>query len=276
MSDNFSPLDKLELRLQSLIEGSTAKLFASNEFKYNLSYKISSAIKVSMSSAENRGPIPPNQFNIRVHPSILDSLRSNPNFNNELCDLLMEAGEDTGLVFLSRPKIHFIEDRDMSPQEVYVLAHYSLNDFSQTDEYSTRTGEPEGSGQLPADAYLIVDGTTLFRIERKVINIGRRSDNHLVIEDPRVSRIHAQIRFIDDRFVIFDLNSTGGVYINGKQVQKSILRPGDVISLSGVPLVYGQEVIEDGDTQKFDLYPDKPGNPDRTSQETNSPEPELP
>jgi hypothetical protein len=229
-----------------------------------------------MSSAENRGPIPPNQFNIRVHPSILDSLRSNPNFNNELCDLLMEAGEDTGLVFLSRPKIHFIEDRDMSPQEVYVLAHYSLNDFSQTDEYSTQTGEPEGAGQFPADAYLIVDGTTLFRIERKVINIGRRSDNHLVIEDPRVSRIHAQIRFIDDRFVIFDLNSTGGVYINGKQVQKSILRPGDVISLSGVPLVYGQEVIEDGDTQKFDLYPDTPGNPGRTSQDTNSPEPEQP
>lgn len=276
MSDNFSPLDKLELRLQSLIEGSTAKLFASNEFQNNLSYKISSAIKVSMSSTENRGPIPPNQFNIRVHPSILDSLRSNPKFNDELCDLLMEAGEDTGLVFLSRPKIHFIEDRDMSPQEVYVLAHYSLNDFSQTDEYSTRTGEPEGSGQFPADAYLIVDGTTLFRIERKVINIGRRSDNHLVIEDPRVSRIHAQIRFIDDRFIIFDLNSTGGVYINGKQVQKSILRPGDVISLSGVPLVYGQEVVEDGDTQKFDLYPARPGNPGHTSQETNSPEPEQP
>lgn len=261
MSDNVSPLDKLEGRLQSLIEGSTARLFSSNEFQYNLSYKISSAIKDSMNMTENKGPIPPNQFNIRVHPSILDSLRSNPNFISELCDLLMEAGEDTGLVFVSHPKINFIEDSGIDPQEVFVLAHYSLNDFTQTDEYATRLSEPEIAGQMPPDAYLIIDGTTLFRIERKVINIGRRSDNHLVVDDPRVSRIHAQVRFTEDRFVIFDLNSTGGVYINGKRVQKSILRPGDVISLAGVPLVYGQEVIEDSDTQKFDLYPDKPGNP---------------
>lgn len=269
MNNQQSPLDRLENRLQSLIEGSTAKLFSSNAFQYNLSYKISEAIKESMNSIENHDQIPPNQFDIRVHPSILDSTRSNPNFVSELCELLMKAGEDTGVVFVSYPKINFIEDDGLDPQEVFVQAEYRQAELSQTDEYATRSEEPEVSGQFPQDAYLIVDGTSLYRIERKIVNIGRRSDNHLVINDPRVSRMHAQIRFIDNRFVIFDLNSTGGVLINGKRVQKSVLRPGDVISLSGVPLVYGHEVLEDGDTQKFDLYPGIPSitNPDTHNQE---------
>jgi pSer/pThr/pTyr-binding forkhead associated (FHA) protein len=74
-----------------------------------------------------------------------------------------------------------------------------------------------------------------------VINIGRRLDNQLVIDDPRISRSHAQLRAIKGRFVIFDLNSTGGTFVNGERTSQSVMYPGDVISLAGVPLVYGQD-----------------------------------
>jgi pSer/pThr/pTyr-binding forkhead associated (FHA) protein len=84
-----------------------------------------------------------------------------------------------------------------------------------------------------------------------VINIGRRPDNQLVVDDPRVSRVHSQLRAIKGRFVIFDLDSTGGTYVNSQRINQYTLYPGDVISLAGYPLVYGQDSAGPGQTQKY-------------------------
>jgi pSer/pThr/pTyr-binding forkhead associated (FHA) protein len=94
---------------------------------------------------------------------------------------------------------------------------------------------------IPEEAFLVIDGAKVFPLNSPVINIGRRLENNLVIDDPRVSRTHAQLRAINGRFVLFDLNSTGGTFINGQKVIQSVIYPGDVISLSGVTLVYGQK-----------------------------------
>jgi pSer/pThr/pTyr-binding forkhead associated (FHA) protein len=88
---------------------------------------------------------------------------------------------------------------------------------------------------------LIVEGVKVFPLTTAVINIGRRLDNQLIIDDPRVSRNHAQLRSIKGRFVVFDLNSTGGTFVNGQRTSQSVLYPGDVISLSGVSLIFGQD-----------------------------------
>ena len=46
---------------------------------------------------------------------------------------------------------------------------------------------------------------------------------------------------IQGRFVIFDLDSMGGTFVNDVAVSSHVLNPGDVIRLAGVPLVYGLE-----------------------------------
>jgi pSer/pThr/pTyr-binding forkhead associated (FHA) protein len=84
-----------------------------------------------------------------------------------------------------------------------------------------------------------------------VINIGRRPDNQLVINDSRVSRIHAQLRAINGLYIIFDLDTTGGTFVNGQKINQCTLYPGDVISLAGVPLIFGQDEYELGETQQF-------------------------
>ena len=104
-----------------------------------------------------------------------------------------------------------------------------------------RSGE-EGDQGLPENAFVIVEGVRVFALTEPVVNIGRRLDNTLVIDDPRVSRNHAQIRAIKGRFVLFDLNSTGGTFVNGQRANQSVLYPGDVISLAGVSLIFGQDV----------------------------------
>jgi pSer/pThr/pTyr-binding forkhead associated (FHA) protein len=88
--------------------------------------------------------------------------------------------------------------------------------------------------------FLIVDGNRVIFLDQPVTNIGRKADNDIVIDDQHVSRFHAQIRDIQGRFVLFDLDSTVGTSVNGRSIKQKFLKPGDVISVGGVPLIFGQ------------------------------------
>lgn len=55
-----------------------------------------------------------------------------------------------------------------------------------------------------------------------LIKIGKAPDNDVVINDPHVSRYHAQlVRTENDTWIIEDLNSTNGTFVNGDQVMKN-------------------------------------------------------
>lgn len=98
----------------------------------------------------------------------------------------------------------------------------------------------EGSGEIPLDAFLVLEGIKVIPLTKVIINIGRRLENDIVIDDPRVSRYHAQLRVVNDGYELIDANSMGGTYINGNRITRSILYPGDLISLAGVEMVYKQ------------------------------------
>ncbi len=83
-------------------------------------------------------------------------------------------------------------------------------------------------------------GQQNYRIEKPVINIGRQLSNDIIVEDKRVSRNHAQIKYpVNGQFALYDLGSTNGVTINSGGVNITIkanspahthqhfLRPGD-------------------------------------------------
>ena len=69
----------------------------------------------------------------------------------------------------------------------------------------------------------------VYRIEKPVINIGRQLTNDIIVEDKRVSRYHAQIKYHSNgQFIIFDLGSTNGITINGTpNLRQHTLRSGD-------------------------------------------------
>ena len=70
----------------------------------------------------------------------------------------------------------------------------------------------------------------------KVITIGRSSDNNHIINDLSVSKYNTQIIKTDDgRFVIVDMGSVNGTYVNGQRiVGEHPLRPGDVVKIANV------------------------------------------
>jgi hypothetical protein len=108
-------------------------------------------------------------------------------------------------------------------------------------DHKRETNTPEINDAIPKNAILIIEGVIVHLLKESVINIGRKLGNHIIIDDPRISRQHAQLRAINGHFVLFDLNSMGGTFVNGQRTSEIVLYPGDLISLAGVMLIYAQD-----------------------------------
>src|SRR5512144_3451508 len=66
--------------------------------------------------------------------------------------------------------------------------------------------------------------------DRTEINVGRVQGNDLMLPKGNVSKRHARLLFRDGRFIVTDLNSTNGTYVNRRRItQATIVREGDRI-----------------------------------------------
>lgn len=61
--------------------------------------------------------------------------------------------------------------------------------------------------------------------------LGRHHHCDVVVTDPTVSRRHARLTFRDGNWVVQDLDSTNGTFVNGARVGRYELRPGDRLLL---------------------------------------------
>ena len=88
------------------------------------------------------------------------------------------------------------------------------------------------------------NGATV-RLSGPPITLGRRSDNDIVLEESSVSRRHALVMAGPAGFVVRDLNTTNGTYVNSTKIGQNerLLKHGDRIRLAGSPilLVFRQE-----------------------------------
>jgi hypothetical protein len=74
------------------------------------------------------------------------------------------------------------------------------------------------------------------------ITIGRNHNNQMVLPSQSVSNYHAQIYFEDGRYMLEDLNSTNGTFINDLKIDKKSLQPGDQIRISQTVLAVSDDV----------------------------------
>jgi pSer/pThr/pTyr-binding forkhead associated (FHA) protein len=74
------------------------------------------------------------------------------------------------------------------------------------------------------------------RLRETVTLIGRSSRCDIVVEDPNVSRQHAEIRRRGDSYVIRDLGSTNGTRVNRRDVKQATLQHGDRVEVGTTEL----------------------------------------
>ena len=66
--------------------------------------------------------------------------------------------------------------------------------------------------------------------------LGRSPGCQLVFDDDTVSRRHAELRMFDGRWILRDLGSSNGTWVNGRQVIEAEVVPGDEIQLGGLAI----------------------------------------
>jgi pSer/pThr/pTyr-binding forkhead associated (FHA) protein len=108
-----------------------------------------------------------------------------------------------------------------------------------------------------------------FALAADSFTIGRKPDNHLVIDDPAVSSRHARINKIHAVHFIEDLKSTNGTYVNDKRVERHQLRDTDVITIGRHRLIFrdatAAPVMPAGTTEGLDqtmVLPRRAAQPD--------------
>jgi len=76
-----------------------------------------------------------------------------------------------------------------------------------------------------------------FTLEGDQLNIGRDSANEVVINDAEVSRRHARLTFQGGKYILEDLGSTNGTFVNGQRLAgPRVLKAGEVVS-------FGEQIV---------------------------------
>jgi hypothetical protein len=100
-----------------------------------------------------------------------------------------------------------------------------------TTDSAAQTGE-EIALEGPARILIRTDGNTDFvHVLGRRTRIGRGPDNELVLDTKHVSRYHAVLLAGPVNTSIEDLNSTNGVFVNGKRVARQVLKDGDRVTI---------------------------------------------
>jgi ABC-type multidrug transport system ATPase subunit len=88
--------------------------------------------------------------------------------------------------------------------------------------------------------------TSRVRIQSKVMRIGRRPDNEIVVKDLGVSKQHAELRLSPTgRYQIIDLGSHNGTFVNGTRINQAELNDNDIIAIGHATFrLIGGELIE--------------------------------
>ncbi len=234
-------LDQLEAKLQSLFEDQIMAILPGLSTEDRIIQKLALALKQNIVEQKGESLISPNTFTLIVAVDSAPKWKE-PRVMDALKNVISAAVRDVGLRLETPPTITITIDGTYSEKDVSVIASHKLEPVEDTKGMAIETEKDDKNSEtFPDNAFLIVEGVKVYPLKDPVVNVGRRLENHLVIDDPRISRNHAQLRAINGRYVLFDLNSTGGTFVNGQRTSQTVLYPGDVISLAGVALIFGQD-----------------------------------
>lgn len=122
-----------------------------------------------------------------------------------------------------------------------ILDSIDLGETKKTEEIKKeplpleKEAEPAGEFMLT-----LVDGEHENKnfILKDNTSIGRSPSNDIALKAPKVSRQHAAINVYNNQYIIIDLKSSNGVYVNGTKVDECVLKPGDEISIGGYKFLF--------------------------------------
>lgn len=99
------------------------------------------------------------------------------------------------------------------------------------------------------------DQGTRFELEGETVGLGRDSGNTVQLHDTEVSRHHAELQRTENTYLLVDLGSSNGTFVNGKRTQQHRLATGDQVQMGSTLMLFTgppEESLEDV-TGKVDI-----------------------
>jgi hypothetical protein len=253
----MSVLKNLESKIAGLVEGTFSRAFKSEVRPVEIARRLTREMEEHKSHALSRTYVP-NEYRVFLSPR--DRARFDEHeeaLRTEMVGYLLEHARREHLVLSSRPVVEFETDDRLRLGEFGIQTRVGGSPPPGHDEpapeqesgrtmiYSTagRSAEPleERARSRNHTVLLLMDGKRLV-VGSAGATMGRSRQCDVMVDDPNVSRAHAEIRPRGGSWVLTDLQSTNGSRLNGQRLdQPEVLKPGDEIELGTTVLTFELE-----------------------------------
>jgi hypothetical protein len=225
-------LQRFESRLEQVVSGAFAKAFRSAVQPVEIAAALQREIDNSAQILSRNRRLVPNTFGVELSPVDYERLQPySASLHSELTDMLQEHAEEQHYVFAGPVSIEFTQGDDLVTGRFRVRSHATARVEAATP--------PAGRRTRPAVASIVVNGTT-HPLAPPGLVVGRGSEADLRINDPGVSRRHAEFRVSGreaPRVTVFDLGSTNGTHVDGRRVTESELFDGSAVRVGNTDIV---------------------------------------
>jgi Protein of unknown function (DUF3662)/FHA domain len=213
-------LQQFERRLERLVEGTLSKPFRSSLQPIEIGRRLTREMDLHRRVGVH-GLIAPNSFTVTLSPADVDRFANFVDaLSRELADAAREHARIEGYSFVGPVDVQVYEGTRLRPGRFVVTAEVV-----------------EGPDEGPYAELVLPDGSR-FPLGDGPVTLGRLPECDLVLNDPNVSRRHAEFRQTTDGVVVTDLGSTNGTRVNGVPVREQQLVSGDEITVGSTTLVF--------------------------------------
>jgi hypothetical protein len=254
----MSVLKSIESKIAGLVEGTFSRAFRSEVRPVEIARKLAREMEEHKTSSLSRTYVP-NEYRVFLSPRDRERFSEYEEaLATELTGYLLEHARRERLALMSRPLVEFetddrlglgefgIQTRVVQPEpEQAPEAEPVASESGRTMIYSTagRVAEPleERARSRQQTALLLMGGKRLV-VGPTGVTMGRSRQSDVMVDDPNVSRAHAEIRPRGGSWVVIDLGSTNGSRLNGRRLESpEVLKPGDEIELGTTVLKFELE-----------------------------------
>ena len=258
----MSVLRTIEQKIESLVEGVFGRAFRTNVQPVELARKLAKEMDDHRMVSVSRVYVP-NEYTVFLSTQDREQFSSyEDSLQLELQEYLAEHARREGYVMLTEPKVAMTSDGDLDVGEFGIATRMAQGPRRQRGEPASqpeagatmvyRPRDAEG-GQADEDVAvaresiaLSVNGQRHELTKRRVV-LGRSRECDLQLEDPNISRRHAELRQEGATFWIVDLDSTNGTELNGEPTKRARLEDGDRITLGSTELVFERRLADEDD-----------------------------
>jgi hypothetical protein len=223
-------LQRMEQRLETWVNGMFSRVFRSEVQPVEVAAALQRELDNNAQIVSRERSLAPNAFTVRLSPR--DHARLSPytdSLVNELGALVTEHAE---LQRYSLPG-----DVDIELELDDSLRTGQLRVTSQV--HADVSSRPSGDFSRPAAAYLQVNGEVIPVLAAGAM-VGRGSDCDVRIDDPGVSRRHAEFRVLGEGttadVVVVDLHSTNGTLVDGNRVAQTQVHDGTEVTVGSTTI----------------------------------------